>query len=68
MKKRVRAHELQKGDIIYFYNNRNRSVKTREVKELIIPEKFNPIEIIDTNNDEVWIVWNELLTVDRKAE
>ena len=68
MKKRVNANELQKGDIIYFYNNRNRSVKTREVKGLIIPEKFNPIEIIDTNNDEVWIVWNKLLTVDRKAE
>ena len=68
MKKRVRAYELQKGDIIYFYNNRNGSVKTREVKELIIPKKFNPIEIIDTNNDEFWIVWDKLLTVDRKAE
>jgi hypothetical protein len=68
MKKRVNANELQKGDIIYFYDNRNKFVKTREVKEIKHDDKYKAVEIIDTNGDEFWLNYHQKFSIDRKNE
>ena len=68
MKKRVNANELQKGDIIYFYDNRNKFVKTKEVKEIKQDDKYRAVEIIDTNGDQFWLNYHQKFTIDRKSE
>ncbi len=68
MKKRVNANELQKGDIIYFYDNRNRSVDTREVKEITYDDFYRLADIIDTNGDEFALNYHKKFTIDRKSE
>lgn len=66
MRKRVHANEIQKGDIIYFYNNRRGTVETREVKE--IKHDNTVAKIIDIDEDEFWLVHHQKFTIDRKAE
>jgi hypothetical protein len=66
MKKRIYAHEIQKGDIICFRKNSTRLTKTIEVGEVRRDNIKYPItEIIDTNGDEIWFTYTYKVTVIR---